>query len=63
MQKTNQKGVRKMSKTERFMDEQEEMEIDELQSRICYKISRIRCIALLEKLEDMVNRIYRRGSR
>lgn len=51
-----------MRKENSFMDEREELEIEELQTRICYKVRRIRCVALLEKLEDMVTRVYRRGS-
>lgn len=42
---------------------EEEQEILDAQNRICGKVRRIRSLALLEKLEDMISRIYRRGAR
>lgn len=35
----------------------------EAQDRICYMVRRIWCLPLLNKAEDFVKRIYRRGSR
>ena len=41
----------------------EETEVQEAQDRICYKVRKITNIALLDKLENFVSRIYRRGDR
>lgn len=41
----------------------EETEVQAAQDRICYKVRRITSLALLDKLEDFVSRIYRRGDR
>lgn len=46
-----------------YMNEMEEERVDELQDRICAKVRTIRCTALLEKVDDFIKRIYRRGSR
>lgn len=43
------------------MDEQDE--ILAAQDRIIYKVRRINNLALLDKLEDFISRIYRRGQR
>lgn len=44
-------------------DMMDAQEIMDAQERICTKVRRIRSVALLDKLEDIINRIYRRGSR
>lgn len=45
------------------MEEHEENEIMELQDRICSKVRLIWSKELLKRLDDMVKRVYRRGSR
>ena len=51
-----------MSWKEKFDAAEDAEEIMELQERICAKVCRISCVALLEKLDDFVSRIYRRGA-
>ena len=51
-----------MKGKEKFEMAEEAEEIIEMQERICAKVCRISCLALLEKLDDFVSRIYRRGS-
>lgn len=38
-------------------------EAREAQERICYMVRRIWCLPLLDKAEDFMHRIYRRGAR
>ena len=45
------------------MEEHEENEILELQDRICGKVRLIWNVEILKRLDDMVKRVYRRGSR
>lgn len=56
-----------MSKKERaritFETSDEYDEACEAQERICYMVRRIWCLPLLNKAEDFMRRIYRRGSR
>jgi hypothetical protein len=56
------KEAGKMKGKEKFRMAEDAEEIMELQERICQKVCRISCVALLEKLDDFVSRIYRRGS-
>lgn len=51
-----------MVKNNRYYDEEEDR-VDELQDRICAKVRTIRCTALLEKVDDFLKRVYRRGAR
>lgn len=51
-----------MKGKEKFIMAEDAEEIMELQERICAKVCRICSVALLEKLDDFVSRIYRRGS-
>lgn len=46
------------------MEQSEEYaELCEAQERICSMVRRIWCLPLLEKAEDFMRRIYRRGSK
>ena len=46
------------------MEQSEEYaEICEAQERICRMVRRIWCLPLLDKAEDFLSKIYRRGSR
>ena len=51
-----------MSKKE-FRYSEEADEIEELQDRICQKVRSIGCLEVLRRLDDIVKRVYRRGSR
>lgn len=51
-------------KYNRLMEEQEEVnEIQNKQEEICRMVRRIWSLPLLEKAEDFLKRIYRRGAR
>lgn len=43
--------------------EEEVREIEAKQEEICRMVRRIWCMPLLEKAEDFMRRVYRRGSR
>lgn len=51
-----------MVKNNRYFDAEEDR-VDDLQERICAKVRTIRCTALLEKVDDFLKRVYRRGAR
>lgn len=44
-------------------NEDEYQDVCEAQERICYMVRRIWCLPLLNKAEDFMKRIYRRGKR
>lgn len=46
-----------------FRYTEEADEIEELQDRICQKVRSIGCLEVLRRLDDIVKRVYRRGSR